>query len=1670
MRLRLMKTNLLKRIYSILLVLCLFLSVFSSGIVVKAGDGSGTGNGGNDGIHGAGDSSCDTGITVYRVSFHIEKYPLEDNLLKEGVESGKFVGDDSTGLFKYDTFWYRCELLNAQNYEDGTQLSLAAGENNFSHIINKNIESNQCFYIVDDSNGFKVNDNNMSGSAAKNFCNRESFGSMKVALNSSGAWHSLGKNDYKVAKFSDFKGKSIFGNISSMDDLLNVFNTDINVGFNAFNRPEDKLSAYETVCGIGGLDTSLLADFENKGIVIVEKCFAVSRKENGYRNWQVVSWGSLLANNVATFGEGSHSNLIGMSDSSYIKSAKPGDTMPKNINKVGRFYLFQYSPLIKEGNLRPNKGAAEAYQNCSGFGIWGFTTAGGAGTATNTLAVYNADPVTGGTADPTKWEIYSTIVDGKMPDTPDGTCEDLKFWNKTDWKSASKFLEAIDGSTSDTLQNIDNGEYAMIARDSYRNVAVPAYKSVLMSGVVANNDKAQDAAKLLEKAPENVVWGAKTVSELTGNADSFGNVITIATLNGMPFGNNTSGYAQTANGLQMVGGVRKAGTLTNDPILEQVNNEIKNAFTQSSSGNWTGTGVGTHFTTDTSALGSAVEIVVKGKPVESDLHVVSVFDGVATLTPNVKNYKYTTVNYGIVDPQIDSGVSDSVQAVILVPKDGTPTGDSITSSMQGTTPDNAISTFIGLSEDSREGAPIINVGNKDDKGYDIYVLIFSEPPAPVEGAVELPDYLLNLYYNRVWYYTTKGEEFKVNWERYTYPHLSSDGTSIDGVLGGDKEKDKAPRVCWYKAHEWAFADWNSGEHCGGVPSRKHGDHTSCSDFYAKADLDKYKDDLHKYWTVSYRDVSPEGADDGGNNSAMKWEKDSGRKNVYYTKASFSAEAGQTDTTYIWDKSKPSILGESWYRTHSTDADGNISIGDTNAAVDTHKEGDLYGENILFDYAYNLTRASSKDNRTLSAIGYESIGDSPSVNGVDNFLKLKFGDKPDSPLVIGTERSSDAKITTDYTQELTFNSAFTWDYGTTANDNSDNTGNGIKSNATPLDYPTTQKCYKCDGAGKDEVHEVKDETTGAVTTPHADATACSGGVSACKTPTFDHCPHCGGTHASSPSDSHINFVSKECSDEKDGYTRRWINDENSIKVNGFIGHFGTSDTASKISQKFEQLVYKYQTGSMPTGINTKLGQNSASKRATKRQGDIAEHNESYRMAFNYGSTASALKYFPEVKMGYYRNEGDTLSDASVTDTYNGRNLLDSNKTASDDGAAFNVAHSTLYTMGEKERSVKPSSLYLYRIGSNGGNSVNGSTASDSMLSSSHSNSLDKVTIPAGTDMTMKANPENLNLNLYGYALDIIKKDDNGKLVGDFGSSYTGYVKSDFDVYGDWGNNGSNYKPKDEFETWKRVMLNAKNYNADAILEVNGSRVYNNFTAAFGGFKSVGNTDESKVYVLHVEHGQLQSTAGYTKLMEQIAEDYDCTQAEAKALFEASGIPQSIIDSLEHDTASQNKSDGKGNLDGFKVWNDFQLGSSAHWYDEMTRTFVVRRYAVENIGLKDVVLQDKLDLSDSANTNYGSRTNRSNNNRQYGNDKTVGAKWFVSIFFSPSSLTGSGDIKQNLLTSNPSPYKPANNSGTLLTQLIEGSNSYRESGVIVISNAPVHGADFLVPSSTTSNFGD
>ena len=702
--------SLLKRIYSFLLALTLVVGLMNNispvyGTETEGGDGDGSGN--------VTEGFAVGGFSTYKVTFFRERYELDPIKLRS-VEGQSWA---EGGVHKFKTFWVNFNALPDRVGGQGTQLGhygmAGSVQIDFDNAM-ENWDSSFTFFIGSKSDA--LGQKNGKGTVNAFYRDKKDVhypSSTSMSIASPSNWNS---SSFNIVDFdSQIKGDS-FWNSSSMSDFLNMGNSSIDVGLNKFSNPETKAEAYKRLLDIAGFDSPPIAydDFNKYGIVIVQKCTIIGAPQgvtasgygdkNASKRLYCYTWHDCWKAAVAR----------GASLPSGIKGLIPGTGNKDVLYNSGNFVMVNYAPMVESGYLNPFSGDPSPFTVYAGFGLWGLTTAG---TATNTLAVYNADPVTGGTADPTKWEIYSTIVDGKMPDTPDGTCEDLKFWNKTDWKSASKFLEAIDGSTSDTLQNIDNGEYAMIARDSYRNVAVPAYKSVLMSGVVANNDKAQEATKLLEKAPENVVWGAKTVSELTGNADSFGNVITIATLNGMPFGNNTSGYAQTANGLQMVGGVRKAGTLTNDPILEQVNSEIKNAFTQSSSGNWTGTGVGTHFTTDTSALGSAVEIVVKGKPVESDLHVVSVFDGVATLTPNVKNYKYTTVNYGIVDPQIDSGVSDSVQAVILVPKDGTPTGDSITSSMQGTTPDNAISTFIGLSEDSREGAPIINVGNKDDKGY-----------------------------------------------------------------------------------------------------------------------------------------------------------------------------------------------------------------------------------------------------------------------------------------------------------------------------------------------------------------------------------------------------------------------------------------------------------------------------------------------------------------------------------------------------------------------------------------------------------------------------------------------------------------------------------------------------------------------------------------------------------------------------------------------------------------------------------------------------------------------------------------------------------------------------------------------------------------------------------------
>lgn len=1632
-----LKSNLCK----VWLILLLVVSMSFSMIPVYADGKGGSSGGSGDGT--STNSDCNkwgsNAVTsdsnaVYRVSVVEVPYPLSDVMAKA------YTGIGGSSVLDYKMFWYNWAS------DEATLLPLT-GDSSCSGFMYNNLYTKGGLYISTDSKG-------------------RLYDSKQILTWSGSGWRK--EPSFKVVHWSAFQNAD-WGNPGSLNEVLNIGYPVMGLGFNMFNDAATKADALEKLQSIAGINWGI-SDI-SKALIVVERCGIISAGSDlvtglcsscgkkhflyqGDRTAYVLTWKDYLSHNL------NQNSSFSSIQSVFFNNCQIGSSTTTQTTVCGNYWQRTYEPMVSvlnpEGWLKP-------FEIASGYCLWGFA-ATGSGVATNTLAVYNAEPKTGQAAEIDKWEIYSSIIDGKMPDTSTSDCEETKFWNKTDWKDATSFLEAIDGSTSETLQNLDNGEYALIARDSYKNLKVPAYMTVLASNVVGNDGKAQSATKVLENPPEQVVWGSKTIQELTGSADSFGNALTIATMNGIPFAGDTSSYAKgngALKGLQMLTSELKKGELTNEPILDQVNNQIKSAMNLSGDNNIVGEGIATQVHTGNDALGSAVEIVVKGKPVKSDLHVVSLFDGICTLTKNVHSYDYTNVNYGIVDPQKDSGVSDTVQAVILVPKTKTNIDGKITSSLQGQTPETVVPVFKGLSEDSRDGAPTLNVGNYEDEGYDIYVLIFSQPPELPKGEVELPDYLLNLYYNRVWFYTSDGQEtYKINYNQSTHPMVTSDGDKIEDTEGisGIPETNE----CFYKTDTaWHTLD------CGGTLSRPNGDHADCKNFFTKANLDTVKNANNRYWYVSYKDVSKVGDEDY---LSRKWEVDAGSPRVYYLRASYSPEAGKTDTNYIWVKSNPLSLKE-WVRNKkgNNGQDANAPVINTSTDATIGGVEAKAGHNILFDYAYNLTRSSSLDRRTLSGIGYSSISDSPASGSKQNMLELDFGDKPQTirALSIGGERSSDSRVA-DRKENISFNSAFTYENGTSADDASANKGNEPKD-AAPKSYPTSLACYQCNGGtakvpaveGKEEI---KDEN-GNITQEKVEgkdevpAVNCNGGKDGGHNPDWAHCPHCSGSHIGT-SDDHVNWGSFVCK-TKESNENKQVNNPSTKALNGFKNSLGSGAEAGRIEREFNQLVYKYATGSMPTGKNNKQDAVNRTKwRPTKASGDVTS-SSTYRIGY-VTPKHETLKYYPEVQMGYYNNSNpEELSGATIDTTYNGRNLLDSNKTQSDDGAAFNVASGQLYTMGEQERKVENTSLYLYKIDANSSESVHGKTTSDSMMSSSHTNNLGKVTIPAGTDMVMKAKPDGISMNLFGYSLDIIKTSDSP-----VGGGYNSYVKSGLNVFSDWGN--SNHDYLNDFQKWVDDMTNVKNYNVDAILDVNNNkRGYNNFTAALSSINGGNKVTASAggVYVLQVEHGVLQSgKLDYDKLMTQIAVDYDCSKSEAIEIFNASGIPQSIIDSLEHENATVNKSDGKGNTDGYKVHSKFSLGGNMHWYDEMTRTFVIRRFKAENISIDDIILQDKLDLSDSASSNYGS------GNKQYGNDKTVNAKWYVSIFFTKQAMNGA--IGNTLLTdkSASDAYNPASNNGKTPTQLINGQSGARDAGTMILSNAPVHGADFLIPSSTTSNFGD
>lgn len=472
--------------------------------------------------------------------------------------------------------------------------------------------------------------------------------------------------------------------------------------------------------------------------------------------------------------------------------------------------------------------------------------------------------------------------------------------------------------------------------------------------------------------------------------------------------------------------------------------------------------------------------------------------------------------------------------------------------------------------------------------------------------------------------------------------------------------------------------------------------------------------------------------------------------------------------------------------------------------------------------------------------------------------------------------------------------------------------------------------------------------------------------------------------------------------------------------------------------------------------------------------------------DYSFKASALKYTTKDDLGVGQNDflggsnskplsaGKRNSTAgSITDSnfyrfttvrYTGvdlkfhpENLMVFKIGTTDFATTSGMQYSPVNVMSEVKRTSASSGMYFFRLNANI-TSVPGTVYSDSMQGGTGMMGFGgSVSIPAGADVTIAADPTGVSVDLYGYDLDLVQTLDDGKLgaVGE-NRAYNTVVRSGLDAYQQWGNSNSHDSILRHFNSWCDDILKVENYAADFKLFVNNGLKSENFSATVGHVdRGAAGTVEEGVYQLVVRKGILRTGEGdYTKMIRQMATDYGCSTSEAEAMFQESKIYTAIINGMETCLNPKNNSkdvisgcpDSLGDIQ--SRWTN-ELGGNGNWYDETSQTFVVRRFT--NLGNKlcDVIAEDKIDyqLAPTAGTNTGEGA--------YSN-LSYNARWELNIFFDQDHASQVND----LLLGSATYYDPQNGSAGF-----DPSNSAYS---VLFNSIPVDGADFVIPASSTQDF--
>ena len=526
------------------------------------------------------------------------------------------------------------------------------------------------------------------------------------------------------------------------------------------------------------------------------------------------------------------------------------------------------------------------------------------------------------------------------------------------------------------------------------------------------------------------------------------------------------------------------------------------------------------------------------------------------------------------------------------------------------------------------------------------------------------------------------------------------------------------------------------------------------------------------------------------------------------------------------------------------------------------------------------------------------------------------------------------------------------------------------------------------------------------------------------------------------------------------------------------------------------IYKYSTDAIATGTNPNL-QNIAND--VKKGATIDSHkldsrynhlegrsNETFLLGRKavIADSDYKLKYYPEVGMRAYL--ADSSSERSGV--INGKS---------------SITPMTVLTIAEKIRSTQPSSMYLMRLSSEPGGTTmaEGTVYSDTMGTGTNSKKASQYksgekyngrsehelpVIYGGSDVTVKVAPKGMKLHLYGYALDLVNYDEdkNGlKVASNRTQPYNNIVNDQSsahrDPYTTWGNDDTNSveKMRTQYNTWVESVVNS--LSADVTLKVtdkgentsnntDGVKAFNGFNVSMPRFKA----DDYKVddyvgtYNIVVKRGEIdRTTTEYRLLISQIAKDYGCSQNEAETVFNKSGLYQSIVNSIEDIKDSFNKSQNVNTSENgvHAVRLD---ATNDNWYDEEVKTFVVRRYESRPLEIKDLVLTDKIDYNLTPDSNAGNKDKNGNKTggQQAKYDTRIG-QWYLTLYLKydaknkvPGSVSSQVGNVDNLYMTGDTFYKPGEDSNS--------ANKVQDGYNVIMNNLYIKGADFKIPSASTS----